>query len=70
MAKRKSYIRRPKGQLRKNIFNTLNVGSVGMTGGIAWKSAGVGRIASTGEGMGSIRKGKKPKFGDFSNLGM
>ena len=63
MAKKRS-------RLQENIFNTLNVGSLGMVGGGAFKSAGVLYMGSTGKALPKVARGKKPKFGNFKNLGV
>jgi hypothetical protein len=60
--------KKQKPSLRKNLFDIINVGSVGMTGGGAWKSAGVLRMGATGEGLPKA-SGRAPKFGNFRNLG-
>lgn len=59
-----------KNQLRSNIVNTLNVGTLGMTGAPAFMTGGTLYMSATGEGMPKAFKSKKPKFGKFKNLGL
>lgn len=61
--------KRKSTQLQENIFNTLNVGSVGMTGAPAFMTGGALYMSATGKGMPKSFRSKKPKFGKYKNLG-